>query len=248
MATGVNGLQTSPEGVNWTYREQGTVQDLVSTAFGNAAYVTLGGLGQGVLLRSPDAVNNWEFTLTSVNYPGTGVAYGNGVFIALFGPTIRSTTDGRDFTLLTNPSEKGLNDVDYGGGRFVAVGEEGAIVRSDQGTTWVNVTSPTTTTLNAVTYGGGRYVAVGQQGTVLTSTDGATWTSQTPATTVNLRGVAYGNGFYVAVGDSGRIQSSPDGADWTPRPSGTTVTLHDVAYGLGRWVTVGNGGTIRTSP
>ncbi|MEF2967854.1 hypothetical protein V3851_18650 [Paenibacillus sp. M1] len=76
-----------------------------------------------------------------------------------------------------------LFDVAYGNGVYVAVGGDGAIVRSADSKTWSVVSSGTTVRILSVSFGGGVFVAVGEQNLILTSTDGIKWTKQTLAIT-----------------------------------------------------------------
>src|SRR5690606_32273764 len=86
------------------------------------------------------------------------------------------------FSSWTNRSSgtsRALYGVAYGGGMWVAVGDNGTILTSADGATWTSRTSGTTQILNGVAYGGGMWVVVGTGGTILTSTNGTTWTSRT---------------------------------------------------------------------
>ena len=84
---------------------------------------------------------------------------------------------------------------------FVAVGEQGTILTSADGTTWTSVNSITHTydngttviyQLNDVTYGNGTFVVVSPNGLILTSTDvTSSWTKRTSGTTNDLNGVTY---------------------------------------------------------
>ena len=98
-----------------------------------------------------------------------------------------------------------LNDVAYGGGMWVVVGDDGTILTSSDGITWTSRTSGTTECLYGVAYGGGMWVVVGDGGTILTSTNGVNWTSRSSGVSQNLNDVAYGGGMWVAVGYSGTI-------------------------------------------
>ena len=83
---------------------------------------------------------------------------------------------------------------------FVAVGDNGTILTSSDGTTWTKVTatytsdngSTETPSFNDVTYGNGTFVAVNPNGIILTSTDvTSSWTKRTSGTTNDLNGVTY---------------------------------------------------------
>lgn len=178
-----------------------------------------------------------------------GVAYGNGIFVAVgeYG-TILTSKNGATWTVRTSGIEETLHSVTYGGGTFVVVGERGTVLTSRDGINWAKRTSGISWDLNDVTYGDGIFVAVGDLGTILISRDGEKWGVKTLGTVIgyNLRGVTYGDGVFVAVGDVGPILTSRDGIAWTERMS-PAAFLEDVAYGNGTFVAVGVGGTILTS-
>ena len=83
---------------------------------------------------------------------------------------------------------------------FVAVGDNGTILTSSDGTTWTKVTatytsdngSTETPSFNDVTYGNGTFVAVNPNGIILMSTDvTSSWHPRTSGTTNDLNGVTY---------------------------------------------------------
>jgi hypothetical protein len=122
-----------------------------------------------------------------------------------------------------------LNDVHWNRQQFLAVGDGGLIMRSEDGITWSRVESGTTVNLNAITYRGlyaSDYYVVGDEGTVLHSPDdGANWSptvAQGPED-VSLRAIrSYGFVALIAAGkkeggaDTAFIMSSVDrGGTWT---------------------------------
>ena len=153
----------------------------------------------------------------------------------------------------SNAAQK-LWRVTRGAGKFVAVGDLGTIVTSEDGITWTPQNSgDPDSTLFGIAYGNGIFVAVGFDyflgtGTVLTSPDAVTWAPQTSGTTSALFGVGSANGLFVAVGNNGTILTSLDGVTWTPQTSNTVEFLSTVTFGSGKIVVVGDQGTIVTSP
>ena len=135
------------------------------------------------------------------------------------------------------------------GTAFVAVGANGAMYSSTDGTTWTALNSTVATNLNAATYRGGVYLAAGDGGVMLYSADAINWTARTSGTTNNLNAIATNAGVFVAVGDAGSIVYSIDGITWTKAAnSGTTNNLYGVTYyGNALWVAVGANGTLITS-
>jgi hypothetical protein len=71
--------------------------------------------------------------------------------------------NGSDWTIVPAFTTKNLRGVTYGG-RFVAVGEDGSIFTSIDGTTWVAQTSNTTADLTSVARTISGYTAVGEAG------------------------------------------------------------------------------------
>ena len=103
-----------------------------------------------------------------------------------------------------------LNGVVYGGNKFVAVGDSGEILTSeDKGTTWIRRNSGSNNSLNAVAYGLNKFIAVGIYGTALSSTDGITW-----STINNVGGhgedILFGNNIFVVVGRDDFVSVSSD--------------------------------------
>jgi len=132
---------------------------------------------------------------------------------------------------------------------FVAVGANGAMDSSIDGTTWTALNSAVATNLNAAVYRGGVYLAAGDGGTTLYSTDAITWTPRITGTAYNLNAIATNSGLFLAVGAKGTIVYSGDGVTWTAAAnSGTANDLYAVThYGDSLWIAVGANGTLITS-
>jgi hypothetical protein len=136
------------------------------------------------------------------------------------------------------------------GSQFVAVGANGAMFFSPNGTQLTAAPFVVASDLNAVVYNGtpAFYVAAGAEGAILTSPDGRAWQVQNSGTTNTLAGLATsGQGFVVAVGPGGTILTSPNAVDWTLVNPGTTENLNGAALASGRLVVVGAGGLILTT-
>jgi hypothetical protein len=131
---------------------------------------------------------------------------------------------------------------------FVAVGANGAMYSSIDGTTWTALNSSVASNLNAAVYRG-VYLAAGDGGAMLYSTDAITWTPQTTGTANNLNAIATNSGLFVAVGAKGTIVTSGDGITWAAAANSATANdLYAVtAYGNSLWIAVGANGTLVTS-
>ena len=149
---------------------------------------------------------------------------------------------------LTSSSGKtglSLESVAASGELFVAVGEEGTILRSSDGNNWSAARCCDHAWFNEVIWGGGRFVAVGHY-TIVSSTDGDIWErSRIPNMRGLFNGVAWGNDRFVAAGIDGAIAQSRDGLRWQRvRQRTTRASLYGIAWGGGRFVAVGSDGVI----
>ncbi|GHV78682.1 hypothetical protein AGMMS49944_04730 [Spirochaetia bacterium] len=151
-----------------------------------------------------------------------------------------------------------IQGIAYGNGKFVAVGANGKMAYSTNGTTWTVISDTAFTryyNIEGITYGGDKFVAVGIYGEMAYSTNGITWTAISHSTfTVpsnnSINSIAYGGGKFVAVGDAGQMAYSTDGITWTAVSDSTFINdlpVYGIAYGNGKFVAVGNGGQMAYS-
>ena len=140
-----------------------------------------------------------------------------------------------------------LWSVAFAANQWVAVGEQGTILTSPDGTAWTarSFGFPTTW-LVAVGYGAGTWTVVGDNGLILTSTDTLTWTTRNSRTTSRLNGVAYGGGRWMVVAESGELLTSADSITWS-KLSPSTDRLRGILYAYGQFVITGDNGLMRTT-
>jgi flagellin len=144
-----------------------------------------------------------------------------------------------------------LLDVTYESGRFVAVGRNGDIMFSDDGSNWTRATTNTGEVLNDVAYGDGTYVAIGQRGSIVTSVDNAeTWNIQssglTNASDYFIESIEYHDSKFVALATNygtgtDKILTSTDGITWDRIDDYNNI--RQITWGNGQFVAVGGGGT-----
>ena len=226
---------------SWTTRTTPLDKQWVTVAASPSRVVALqsDGSGSNDVMTSTNGVN-WTVGSTDVQVTFKGLAYGNGLFVA-----VGDSTTG--FSLITS---SGDTFVTSGGDTLIA--DPGfRVATSVDGITWTQRMAPARYAWSSVAYGNGLFVAVanGNGGTtqVMTSSDGITWTLQTTPSTQsnhNWISVTYGNSGFVAVASGGtgtlnRAMYSTDGVTWlagvTPAdPAG----LVSVTYGNGLYVAV----------
>src|SRR5690242_7122454 len=201
------------------------------------------------LCRAADPLDTWAQLAFETNNYLTGVTFGDGRFVATgyytngTGFSITST-DGTNWTPGVSDSTEILNDIAYGGGRFVAVGDNGTIVVSSDGTNWTRNASGTTNLLTSITYGNGQFLAVGFSTYALASIDGSAWTKVQVAGGFGPHQVGYGDGQFFLI-NIGSILTSTNGSNWVYRFSANPGTSYlGIAHGNDRFVAVGSGAKV----
>jgi len=169
-----------------------------------------------------------------------------------------------------------LWDLTQAPGFFVAVGDLGTILSSQNGASWDREVVPTNA-LNSIFLGIGGdtncLLAVGNRGALLISSNspvpliatnqttagillqasmvsslGVVWQGLPAPTTNDLQGVLRWNGAWFVTGGSGEILWSPDAVHWEKRNSHTRAFLSCICAYSNGLVTVGSEGSILTSP
>lgn len=219
----------SSDGKTWAStslgENNGTSFNAKAVAYGAGKYLVGGSSGRIAYADALNGTASWTVlpnTVTTFASGGKGfinaLAFGAGKFVAGGGNGHTAySADGLTWEANAQTEEifnsNYINDISYGGDKFVAVGEApaGTIAYSSDGVNWTQAPDPKTDkALTAVAYGGGYFVAVGKGPFAAYSADGATWTAVTlPAFTGDLYGVTYGiadgKGKFVISGGAGEV-------------------------------------------
>lgn len=190
------------------------------------------------------------------------IAFGNNTYVTVgdaatvfAGPYSYTSTGGvtawTQVTSLPVTVSTNLRSVIHDGSSFVALGDDGSVIKSSNSTTWEAATAiAPTSALNALAYNAATYVAVGDDGLIYTNTSSGiteAWIAQTSGTANNLYGVSFVNDRFIAVGALGTLLTSIDGITWTTQSSNTNSTLRQVAFGADNYVSVGDAGAVVSS-
>lgn len=254
LAVGESGIiLTSPNGTTWTSRISTVTQDLFEALYFDESFYAF---GEGFALLVSDNSGDWTSQVAPTRNAIHGAAVSQDQFIAvtdlggiLTSPTAGST--GLEEWTFRYPGEAGddINDVTYGNNGFVAVGDSGQILVSEDGKNWEKKSvqetdgTPLTEDLLGVAYGDGLYLAVGGQ-KLISSTDTVNWTVVT-TWTVPVNSITFGDGLFVVTGDLSTIFYSTNGTNWNGGGvSGihNAATLRDSAYypDHGVWIAIGD--------
>lgn len=263
VAVSLGRVQTSTDGINWTYGVVPLTSGLIDVEW-------FAPLNKFVVLSQIAANNGLFFSSDGLNWTsGSNVSYNTAIgasptllvnvpgFTAASAPPIFTTPDGVNWTARTNPATAGLNEVQWLGDRWIALGRSGTVLTSPDGMTWTARTSGVTAALRRAVMVAGTITVVGDDGTILSSTDGgATWIARTSNTTFHLNDIVWTGAEYVAVGSAGKVVRSTNGVNWTVQPTPYTQTLFatdpynmNAAVWTGsRIVVVGDRNLVATSP
>ena len=252
---------TSPDGINWTFRQAvGNVSwhsityGIPSTGqyAGQGLFVALAWTPANYVMTSPDGIN-WTVRTSTIVASIEKIVYGNGVFVATVENNTQPflySTDGINWTnsglTTTNNNNNSWYATAYGNGYFVSINKINTGVltrayRSSNGISWTGVALPIDASLNtAMTFGNGVFVALSENSTIcMVSPDGLNWNVySTPNIFQGLsplwNGMAFGNGLFVAVTYSSSLNVSivsADGINWTVKSTPYAYSWRGIAYG-----------------
>jgi hypothetical protein len=244
---------TAPENLNGSYADNWEVQaavagtlDILDIMYENGYWV-FGDSGNNI--RYSTSGYSWTTTsavLTGVSTAINGVAYGNGLYLAVGdGGRISTSSNLTTWTTRTSGTASNLTSAAYAFGKYWACGVSGTVVSSTDGVTWSTVSIGTAQTLNVVKLLNGILVFAGNNGALVSSADGINFTVQnTGGATDDYYAIAYGNNLYVAMGNSGVTRTSPDLITWTSRSPGALSgnNIRGVVWTDNRFVAVATAG------
>ena len=244
VALGSNGATAASDEVRtgWQHRRSDAEEDLLAAAFHESEDIVVAVGSGGAITVSRNSGRSWRRRKTDIT---------QALYDVVFGKAGRASTVvavGRRGTLAVSHDRGAnwgskerdkfpnhLNAVTFSSahGSFVAVGDDGLILFSDNGDEWTPGPRPTDSDLHAVDSAGETLVAVGDDGSIVVSTAGLhRWDPYSP--------VGEGRDFHAvalapdgrvgyAVGDDGLIAVSYRGLQaWRPRAGARWEDLYAV--------------------
>jgi hypothetical protein len=147
-----------------------------------------------------------------------------------------------------------LNAVTFGDNRFVAVGDSGTVITSEDGMTWERQETGVDAQLVDIAYGKGMYIAIGSGETIISSSNGMQWRKEESDSGTELQSITFGDsafflsGYYLNVNlieYCSKFFISSDGAIWDS--NAVDEDAIDIAYGDGKIVVLDRADTIISS-
>ncbi len=163
------------------------------------------------------------------------------VGIALFSSaiprSISAATLGKElkWVKVTKESESSdLKDVTYSKDKiYIAVGDDGAVIRSANGKEWNRINLQTVDNLKAVATNGKDFVAVGNNGTIIKSSDGKSWSRSSISFSKK----------YTYENITGSMKSYLDKdykVNWSTSPKQSQIEFRDVLWNGKQYVAIGH--------
>jgi hypothetical protein len=211
----------SGNGISWTSMSMpATAQGWYAVTYGDDKFVAVGNTSTAAY--SSDGISWTGSSIANTNW--TGVAYGNGTFVAVsgFGLSGAYSYDGINWNLINLPTNggTGIKFITYGNGYFIVTNYvNNDINYSRDGINWATTVRTSTFGIKTdIAYGNGVYAIFNyQEGTY--SYDGVNWLLGNTIAATDWQAVAYGNNRFVATSINTSQVGSIDG------PS-NTLNLH----------------------
>ncbi len=245
VAVGTEGVIISRKAGGPWAPEAGTGADLNDIIRSPDEFVAVGSGGK--VIRFLRTTSQYGMRTSSTVGNGTtfnSIAWNGSRFMIVGNNGVSYRSNGSSATgwgQVTTGTPKHLYCVGWTGSYWVAVGQDGTILRASSTGSWTAMTSPTMDDLRQLATGGGVVTAVGERGVVVTSSSTAsTWTRRQYSTIYNWWDIVWDGGKFLATADFGHVYASMDGVSWTGEPRGVGANLLGIAMAGGTAVAVGD--------
>lgn len=258
---GTNRALTSSDGLNWTQSAAQAGGWAALTAGPTGTFVAIaasGGSSSNQVMRSTDSGATWTMGgyTGSNTLPGSGIAYGNGIYVAVgtqgTSDYYTSATGAPNSWTYRTFATASSRQIKFGGGNFMTLFANSIEVSSD-GTNWTTRSLPSTGNWGTITYGNGGFMITESSGTktAFTTDLGLTWTLGTLPANSNWSASTANSGLFMVTGvrlSTNRVAMSLDGVSWWETTGVTGKPVAALASYQGRFVGIGSGGVITSRP
>ncbi|MEO5712377.1 MAG: PKD domain-containing protein [Luteolibacter sp.] len=262
-------IATSTDGVTWTSSQLALNQYVQAGVWDGSQFLLAGQDVNGaafvgcVFTSSTANPGSWIKRIFTGS-PLNGIAFGGGIYVTVGNNgTIRRSTDGTSWSLVSSGTTNTLTKVAYGGGKFVAVGYTPnvgypTVLTSPDGSNWTNTSSGVdnlqpVADLQFITWAKDRFLASGNYGKLQQTVDLGSHFTSTRLTIDQTPGMCYGNGVWFAAGidrsngDADIDLLSIDGSNWTTLATPSLDDRNAAVFFNNTFITVGKNHSIRQS-
>lgn len=265
VAVGKGGvILTSTDGAGWSSRFLPGAPGLHGVGFGAGKWVAVGETTNVFVSTNAFDWQPYSLGLTS-NYLKS-VHYASNLWVAVgVGGLIVTSPDAMNWTVRLGAVAKDFNEVTYGDGVWVIVGDwdltpNASILSSVDGVTWQDRSYSSGKNARGITHADGKFLITLNDGITMLATNLQPWTTppgyynpweflSTPVFGEgrNLRGSTWASNLWVVVGNNGIILTSTNARDWRVRLSPNYENLHAVRLLNDSFLAIGNEGIILQS-
>ncbi len=222
VAVGLKGtILKSTDGLHWSQITPVTQHNLNSVTW-SSNYNKFFAVGnQGVLLYSSDGTTWTTINLETTNdlksiVENRGRCVAVGTDATSSSTTITSADCNTDWATSSISGVVAFNKVIADGNNFVAVGTNGRVYSTSDGTNWQSHTFPVSSIdLNSILKFGNEYIVGGQWGVMYRGNSLDSWTVINSSNKLDVNDLMVAGSKVIFVGSWGVIFSSPDGATWS---------------------------------
>ena len=204
------------QGATWSKAKLSSLYDNVTflSCIHNGKY-WIATTDSGKIMYSSNA-KEWNTSLFSGLNGSSAVslAYGEGKYVVIDNKQGILVSDGIHDGWMLKFSCSNLNAVMYGNETFVAVGDDGQIIVSEDAETWEKIEVPVMTDLHNVVYEGDYYVIAGSEGYIYYANDFSEFMYARVDEMDKVKALYYYDGIYLAGGSDGHIACSDKLAIW----------------------------------
>jgi len=252
-------IYTSKDGLDWAkcshnLNDDAYLDEIVK--FKNKYYLLADYNGTYMLASSTD-LNNWSMASDQTyDYINSFSVIEGTIFGAGGDETILSSPDGIEWNVSSNCSPD-LIKVVWNGNQFLAIGNDGSLLYSSDGTNWTKSSTEIDNSLVDVIWTGKDYLGLAFdygndiddsiQSIIYKSVDGINWREYSKIDDDSPEKLFFINGIYYLLGYDGEILKSSDAIHWIEVDSGTEEYLNSLAWNGRQYVCVGDYGTVITS-
>jgi hypothetical protein len=220
----------SRDGLNWS-TSSAAISPTFTTGAWNGRYFTVFST-DGRVFISPDGRSWSEQRRLPVPYAATDVIPDGDGFLFVGARDVFRSGDSFAWNHVYNPGDGApyLSAVATSGSQWIAVGQSGAIVRSDNGSNWAPADSGTTWPLVDATWAGDRFVATGHGGTLLISPNGVAWQPVATGRTDLLKNPVWTGSTLFVVASERYLLSSSNFTTWSTTDLGANTRLTSLLW------------------
>lgn len=226
----------SVNGINWTLTTLPATRNWNSIDYGNGVFVAVA-TGGTYGAYSTDGTTWTQMSFSYDSQTINRVRFVNGKFFILTSSqTCYYSTNGINWTSFNMPYTRNWNDIAYGDGKYIAVGNtwDNYYAYSTDGINWTGKTFPINGYPITVDYANSKFVVVPNGRSIsFQSTDGLTWSQVDMTTgTHSYYTVRYcGNYFIATMLNDPYVAYSKDGVTWyNGRISGGNYLWYSIAF------------------